>query len=89
MVIGTDCTGRCKSNYHGITTTTTPWEKDKSSHMIIYHHKTLQVYKVYKINYEWGNISGDFPTSNMNYLISITLCSDFCQLNSISDFNES
>ena len=25
MVIGTDCIGSCKSNYHTITTTTTPW----------------------------------------------------------------
>ena len=24
MVIGTDCTGSCKSNYHAITTTTAP-----------------------------------------------------------------
>jgi len=24
VVIGTDCTGSCKSNYHTITTTTTP-----------------------------------------------------------------
>ena len=24
MVIGTDCTGSCKSNYHTITTTTAP-----------------------------------------------------------------
>jgi hypothetical protein len=28
MVIGTDCTGSCKSNYHTITTMTTPQNKD-------------------------------------------------------------
>jgi len=27
MMIGTDCTGSCKSNYHTITTTTVPYEK--------------------------------------------------------------
>ena len=27
VVIGTDCTGRCKSNYHKITTTTVPSSK--------------------------------------------------------------
>ena len=26
VVIGIDCIGSCKSNYHMITTTTTPWE---------------------------------------------------------------
>jgi ketosteroid isomerase-like protein len=26
VVIGTDCTGSCKSNYHTITTTTAPFE---------------------------------------------------------------
>ena len=26
VVIGTDCTGSCKSNYHTIMTTTAPWQ---------------------------------------------------------------
>jgi hypothetical protein len=30
VVIGTDCTGRCKSNYHTITTTTAPNTNMKS-----------------------------------------------------------
>ena len=28
VVVGTDCTDSCKSNYHTITTTTTPYRKE-------------------------------------------------------------
>ena len=34
-VIGTDCTGSCKSNYHTITTTTTPLDLQKCIDMNI------------------------------------------------------
>ena len=30
VVIGTDCLGSCKSNYHKITTTTSPWKRLRS-----------------------------------------------------------
>ena len=42
MVIGTDCTGSCKSNYHMITTTTAPTRLDN----LIYHWWLLQLYPV-------------------------------------------
>jgi len=31
LVIGTDCTSSCKSNYHTITTTTVPYKCDLTS----------------------------------------------------------
>ena len=36
VVIGTDCTCSCKSNYHTITTTTAPSGKDLLKHWIFY-----------------------------------------------------
>ena len=44
VVIGTDCTGSCKSNFHKITTMTAPWLKDNqhlSNHIEIKHFPML------------------------------------------------
>jgi hypothetical protein len=37
VVIGTDCTGSCKSNYHTITTTTTPCRVNKRNRKYQFH----------------------------------------------------
>jgi hypothetical protein len=45
MAIGTDCTGSCKSNYHTITTTTTPSTWDRwMSHTQTPGHIFMDVY---------------------------------------------
>ena len=60
VVIGTDCTGSCKSNYHTITTTTTPlhlkWEN------IVYNKKFIiplmtKCHFLIKIKFRLGQIT--------------------------------
>ena len=49
VVIGTDCTGGCKSNYHAITTTMIPWHCVGQQHKLIHTNKTHSL----KANARW------------------------------------
>ena len=42
VVIGTDCTGSCKSNYHTITTTTAPYNMHVKTEIIIFNYMNVQ-----------------------------------------------
>jgi len=41
VVIGTDCTGSCKSNYHRITTTTAHYDMYVKTEIIIYNYMNV------------------------------------------------
>ena len=46
VVIGTDCIGSCKSNYHTITTTTAPTENITRT-VIVWHRTTIKLLLLY------------------------------------------
>jgi hypothetical protein len=62
VVIGTDCIGNCKSNYHTITTMTAPWVKDKiNSGRVIINKKWVRKLliignKIVSIKCKYNNI---------------------------------
>ena len=45
VVIGTDCTGSCKFNYHTITTTTTPQKIESQNNLTIFWSNTINEIK--------------------------------------------